>query len=110
MVCVSLSEDNSPSLGIFLVVHNDPGTGPVDRRSLPLAGRLLFCLLSFPQSVQVGGLTAVLPVTRLYLHSAESDQIAERPLDRRARKGQIRRNGADGIPALALTVAPVMEV
>ena len=76
------SEDNNPSSGTFWVGRNDPAPGPVNWRSLPLAGRLLFRLLSFPQSVQVGGLAAVLPVAGMPLHPSQSDQVVERPLDR----------------------------
>ena len=36
------SEDRFPSSGIFMVSRNDPAPGPVDWRSLPLAGRLPF--------------------------------------------------------------------
>lgn len=38
------SEDNNPSSGTFWVGHNDLAPGPVNWRSLPLAGRLLVCL------------------------------------------------------------------
>lgn len=39
----------------------------------PWRGGCLFRLLSFSQSVQVGGLSAVLPVTGLFFHSAQAN-------------------------------------
>ena len=75
------SEDNNPSSGTFWVGRNDPAPGPVDWRSLPLAGRLHVCLPSLQQSVQVGSLTAVLPVTRLLLPSVQPNEITESPFD-----------------------------
>ena len=51
---------------------------------LPLAGRLLFHLRSFPQSVQIGSLSTILPVAGEPLHPAQADQIVESPLHSRA--------------------------
>ena len=76
----------------------------------PWRGGYTVCLRSFPQSVQVGGLAAVLPVTGLYLHSAESDQITERPLYRGPGKSQVPGDGADGVPALAIPIGPVVKI
>lgn len=69
----SFSDDSAPSIGAFWVGHDDPAPSPIKRRSLPLVGRLLFRLLSFSQSVQVGSLAAVLPVAGLLLHFAQPD-------------------------------------
>ena len=68
------SDNNSPSIGAFWPGHGDPAPGPIDPRSLPLAGRLRFLRLS-DKSVQVGGLAAALPVAGLSLHPSQPDQV-----------------------------------
>lgn len=43
-------------------------------------------------------------------HSAQPDQVVKSAFDCGAGETQVRRDGADSIPALTLTIGPVMKV
>ena len=65
---------------------------------------------NLPQPIPIGTTSPVLSKPRLLYHPALADQLCKGPLDRRAGEAEVIGHGANGVPALAVFVGPVMEV